>query len=53
MHLDLWVNADESLEAEVERLIALGASRVEWDYPEGARHVVLTDPDGNLFCVCA
>lgn len=53
MHLDLWVNADESLEAEVERLIALGASRVEWDYPEGARHVVLADPDGNLFCVCA
>ena len=53
MHLDLWVNAGESLEAEVERLIALGASRVEWDYPEDAQHVVLADPNGNLFCVCA
>lgn len=53
MHLDLWVNAGESLEAEVERLISLGATRVDWDYPEGARHVVLADPDGNLFCVCA
>ena len=51
MHLDLWVNAGDSLESEVERLIALGATRVEWEYPEGADHVVLADPDGNLFCV--
>ena len=41
MHLDLWVNAGDSLESEVERLIALGATRVEWEYPEGADHVVL------------
>ena len=53
MHLDLWVDQGESLEAEVERLVALGATRVAWDYPEGAQHVVLADPDGNLFCVCA
>lgn len=53
MHLDLWVNAGESLEAEVERLITLGASHVESDYLEGAEHVVLADPDGTLFCVCA
>lgn len=32
---------------------ALGATRVEWDYPEDADHVVLADPDGNLFCVVA
>lgn len=50
-HLDLWAaNADEQL-AEVERLQALGAKRVEWDYPEDADFVVLADPDGNLFCV--
>jgi len=53
MHLDLWVNAGESLEDEVERLIVLGARRVDWTYPEGAQHVVLADPDGHLFCVCA
>lgn len=52
-HLDLWVNDGDSLESEVERLVALGARRVEWDYPEGADHVVLADPDGNLFCVVA
>jgi catechol 2,3-dioxygenase-like lactoylglutathione lyase family enzyme len=51
-HLDLWVDAGESLETEVARLMALGARRVEWDYAEGAQHVVLADPDGNLFCVC-
>jgi hypothetical protein len=51
MHLDLWAeDADEQL-AEVERLIGLGARRVEWDYPEDADFVVLADPEGNLFCV--
>jgi catechol 2,3-dioxygenase-like lactoylglutathione lyase family enzyme len=52
-HLDLWVNDGDSLESEVERLVALGATRVEWDYPEEADYVVLADPDGNLFCVVA
>ncbi len=52
-HLDLWVNQGDSLESEVERLVALGARRVEWDYPDNAQHVVLADPGGNLFCVCA
>jgi hypothetical protein len=35
----------------VERLISLGASRVEWEYPEDADFVVLADPSGALFCV--
>lgn len=47
-HLDLY--ADEQ-DAEVERLLALGARRVDWTYPEGADYVVLADPDGNTFCV--
>lgn len=51
-HLDLYAaNADEQ-QAEVERLIGLGAKRVEdWPYPEDADFVVLADPGGNLFCV--
>ena len=55
MHLDLWVDHSTggSLESEVERLIALGAKRVEWAYADGAQHVVLADTEGNLFCVCA
>jgi catechol 2,3-dioxygenase-like lactoylglutathione lyase family enzyme len=47
-HLDLYAS---DREAEVERLLALGASRVAWCYPEGADYVVLADPDGNTFCV--
>ena len=44
--------ADEAEQlAEVERLISLGATRVEWTYPADADFVVLADPDGNLFCV--
>jgi catechol 2,3-dioxygenase-like lactoylglutathione lyase family enzyme len=50
-HLDLYVNSAEEQRAEVERLIALGAARVEWNYPNGARFVVLADTEGNLFCV--
>src|SRR5215831_19965018 len=51
-HLDLWVDRTGSdQDTEVERLIALGARRVEWVYPDGADFVVLADPDGNLFCV--
>jgi catechol 2,3-dioxygenase-like lactoylglutathione lyase family enzyme len=48
-HLDLY--ADDQA-AEVDRLVALGASRVEWDsYPPDPDFVVLADPDGNVFCV--
>lgn len=36
---------------EVERLQALGAALVEWDYSKDADFVVLADPDGNRFCV--
>lgn len=47
-HMDLYAN-DQA--AEVERLIGLGATRVNWRYPEDADYVVLADPDGNRFCV--
>jgi catechol 2,3-dioxygenase-like lactoylglutathione lyase family enzyme len=49
VHLDLYA-ADQ--EAEVERLVGLGASEVDWDlYPDDADFVVLADPEGNRFCV--
>ncbi|GHJ43790.1 hypothetical protein Cs7R123_11320 [Catellatospora sp. TT07R-123] len=50
-HLDLWVDGPDEQRAEVERLVALGASEVAWQYPDGADFVVLADPDGNLFCI--
>lgn len=51
-HLDLCPPSADEQEAEIERLVALGAERVEdWPYPEGADFVVLRDTEGNLFCV--
>ncbi|MFG3249702.1 VOC family protein [Streptomyces sp. NPDC048187] len=52
LHLDLFTDSAEEQEAEVRRLIALGARAVEWDlYPPDPDFVVLADPDGNVFCV--
>ncbi len=51
MHLDLHVAGAAELEAEVERLVGLGAERVPWTYPPDANFVVLADTEGNLFCV--
>jgi predicted enzyme related to lactoylglutathione lyase len=50
LHLDLYA-PDQA--AEVERLIGLGATRVEdWDgYDEDSDFVVLEDTEGNRFCV--
>lgn len=49
IHIDLYT-ADQA--GQVERLVALGASRAEgWPYPDDADFVVLRDPDGNEFCV--
>lgn len=47
-HLDLYAS-DQA--AEVTRLLALGATRPDWNYEPGADYVVLADPDGNRFCV--
>ena len=48
VHLDLYT-ADQT--AEVERLLALGATRYERQYGSDEDFVVLVDPDGNRFCV--
>ncbi|RYX85881.1 VOC family protein [bacterium] len=48
LHFDLY---SDNQKAEVERLESLGATRLEWDYPEGADYVVMGDPEGNEFCV--
>ena len=49
LHLDLYA---EDQPAEVDRLLALGASEVIWDKrPPDADYVILADPEGNRFCV--
>ena len=50
LHLDIAPHADDDQSAEVERLIALGARRV--DIGQGdVDWVVMADPDDNEFCV--
>ncbi len=47
-HMDLFTH---DRVGEAERLINLGATRVDWNYEPNADYVVLADPDGNTFCV--
>ena len=49
IHLDLYAD-DQS--AEVQRLLGLGATEVDWErQPADADFVILADPEGNRFCV--
>ncbi|WP_419992373.1 VOC family protein [Streptomyces boninensis] len=56
IHFDLHAG-DRPLDEEVDRLLSLGARRVDWPHypqspPPGADpYVVLSDPEGNIFCV--
>ena len=52
VHLDLYAADAAEQAAEIERLVSLGAERVDWDlYPEDPDFVVLADPEGNRFCI--
>jgi hypothetical protein len=48
IHLDLYTDDQQG---DVERLVALGATRYPHQAPDGADFVVLVDPDGYRFCV--
>lgn len=51
-HLDLDAGDAAGVAAEVERLVGLGAQRVDWPLYDGDDDfVVLADPDGNRFCL--
>jgi hypothetical protein len=50
VHLDLHVGADRR-PAELERLLALGATKL-WEGQEGPNTwITLADPEGNEFCL--
>jgi predicted enzyme related to lactoylglutathione lyase len=50
LHID--VNAtDRDRDAEVERILELGATRVDIGQGDDVSWVVLADPEGNEFCV--
>jgi predicted enzyme related to lactoylglutathione lyase len=48
IHIDL---APDDRDAEVERLLALGATRADVGQGDDVTWVVLADPEGNEFCV--
>ena len=50
-HPDLNVLADGDVDAEVERLIGLGARHVDVGQTDADPFVVLADPEGNEFCI--
>ncbi len=50
VHLDLTTSAEDR-EAEIERLLGLGATRVDVGQTGEESWDVLADPEGNEFCV--
>ncbi len=50
LHLDLTAGTDER-DAEIDRLLALGARRVDIGQTGNESWDVLADPEGNEFCV--
>lgn len=50
VHLDL-TSAPEDRDAEIDRLLALGARRVDVGQTGEESWTVLADPEGNEFCV--
>lgn len=51
LHIDLAPGPDDDQAAEVARLEAMGASRVDVGQGPEVTWIVLADPEGNEFCV--
>lgn len=51
LHIDLAPHVDDDRDAEIDRLIALGARRVDIGQGDDVTWTVLADPEDNEFCV--
>lgn len=51
LHWDFVPHTGDDRDAEIARLVELGATVVDVGQPEDATWTVLADPDGNEFCV--
>ena len=51
LHLDLAPHTGDDRDAEITRLLELGATRVDVGQDRSAPGDVLADPEGNEFCV--
>lgn len=51
LHIDLAPHTTDDRDAEIERLLELGATRVDVGQSDEATWDVFADPEGNEFCV--
>lgn len=51
LHIDLAPHTSQDRDAEIDRLVELGATRVDVGQPGDVTWTVLADPEGNEFCV--
>ncbi len=51
LHFDFAPHTSQDREAEIARLVSLGASPVDVGQPQDSSFTVLADPEGNEFCV--
>lgn len=51
LHWDFAPHTSDDRDAEIRRLVDLGARVIDVGEPEQATWTVLADPDGNEFCV--
>lgn len=51
LHIDLAPHISQDREAEIEHLVATGATRVDVGQDDDVTWTVLADPEGNEFCV--
>ncbi len=51
LHIDLAPHTSDDRDAEIDRLLAAGATRVDVGQGDSVTWTVLADPEGNEFCV--
>jgi len=51
LHIDLAPHLGDDRDAEIQRLLDLGATRADVGQSDGVTWTVLADPEGNEFCV--
>jgi len=51
LHLDLAPHTSDDRDAEIERILSLGATRVDVGQTDDVSWDVFADPEGNEFCV--
>ncbi|MBA3249113.1 MAG: VOC family protein, partial [Geodermatophilaceae bacterium] len=51
LHIDLAPHTSDDRDAEIDRLLEIGAIRVEVEQAPDVSWTVLADPEGNEFCV--